>query len=76
MELELEPEILNAEVERAIKSLANNKAPGCDNLPAELIKPGGEELCKALTILCNQVWRTKGGRRSGRNQCLSQFLKR
>ena len=36
------------EVKEAIKSLKNNKSPGCDGIPAELIKHGGNSLVREL----------------------------
>jgi sorting nexin-29 len=44
------------EVAQAISSLKNNKAPGMDNLPAELFKTGSEELFKAMHALIVRVW--------------------
>ena len=39
----------------AIKSLNNGKAPGVDNITAEHLKFGGEDLIKLLTRLYNQI---------------------
>ena len=33
-------------------------APGDYNIPAELIKNGGEAMISALTITCNKIWQT------------------
>jgi len=35
-----------------------NKAPGYDNLPAELIKCGGDPIIKTLHLLCNRILQT------------------
>lgn len=45
------------EVEKAIKMLKNNKAPGIDGLPAELIKQGGERMLTELHNLITNIWR-------------------
>ena len=40
-----------------IKKLKNGKAAGCDNIPPEAIKAGGETSEEALLDLCNKIWR-------------------
>ena len=50
--------ILREEVEVAVKYLKGGKSPGNDNIPAELIKNGGEAMISALTIMCNKIWET------------------
>lgn len=52
-------QVLRAEVEAAIKDMQPRKAAGIDNIPAELIKGGGEELTDMLTKICREIWRTK-----------------
>ena len=46
--------ILQEEVEEAVRSLKG----GVDNIPAELLKHGGE-LIKTLTTICQRIWETK-----------------
>ena len=50
---------MKEEVEAAIRSLPVDKAPGADNIPAELLKYGGKELVALITSLCQKVWETK-----------------
>ena len=51
--------VLREEVEEAIRSLPAGKSPGADNIPAELIKNGGEEVTKIITLICQKIWDTK-----------------
>ena len=44
------------EVEMTIKKLKNYKAPGTDNIPAELFKYGGNELVKHLHTIIKDIW--------------------
>ena len=50
-----EPNISRSEIEMAQKKLKNGKAAGFDNIPAELIKNGGDDMIKALHPICNSV---------------------
>mgnify|MGYP006273469667 CR=1 FL=1 len=51
--------VLKEEVEEAIRSLPTGKSPGADNIPAELLKNGGEHLATVITSLCQKIWATK-----------------
>ena len=48
--------ILREEVALAIKSLNEGKSPGVNNIPAELVKTGGEYTIDVMTIMCNRIW--------------------
>ena len=54
-----EPDILLSEVTNAIQHLKNNKSPGPDEIPAELIKYADESGAKVIQHLCNRIWKTK-----------------
>ena len=44
------------EVEMAVQILKNYKAPGTDNIPAELFKYGGNGLVKHLHTIIKDIW--------------------
>ena len=44
------------EVAHAVNTLKNNKSPGPDSLPAELLKYGGERLAAMLHELIALIW--------------------
>jgi len=44
------------EIETAVKKLKNNKSPGTDNIPAELLKFGGDRLKQWLKHIFSSVW--------------------
>ncbi len=52
------PEILNTEVEAAIRKLKNNKALGPDGITNEMIKFCMEAIIKPLTIIFNRILET------------------
>jgi hypothetical protein len=51
-EYELEPDILQSEVEWAIGALNKGKAPGEDEIPIELIQALGNDATKVITTFC------------------------
>ncbi|KAL4098550.1 hypothetical protein QTP88_023137 [Uroleucon formosanum] len=53
-----EPGILSEEIEQAVSKLKNNKAPGSDEITAEMLKLSGDKGVKILWKLCNEVWTT------------------
>ena len=50
--------ILRKEVEAAVQSLKKGKSAGIDNIPADLVQAGGEDVITALTTICNKIWQT------------------
>ena len=48
--------ILYSEVEEALRTLKRNKSPGPDEITAEMIQAGGEQLVRQIHQLCNKVW--------------------
>ena len=47
------------EVQRCIETLRNNKSPGVDGIPAEVLKYGGTELIEALYRIIRECWETE-----------------
>ncbi|CAF1270699.1 unnamed protein product [Adineta ricciae] len=48
--------ILYNEVQIAINKLKKNKSPGTDEITAEMIQGGGEQLAHKIHELCNRAW--------------------
>ncbi|WP_333764848.1 RNA-directed DNA polymerase, partial [Streptomyces sp. IBSBF 2390] len=44
------------EIKAAIRKLKNNKSPGSDGIPAELLKHAGEHFVEHLHLLFQQIW--------------------
>ena len=51
--------ILRKKVEAAVQSLKKGKSAGVDNIPAELVQAGGENVITPLTTICNKIWQTR-----------------
>jgi len=54
-----EPDILEFEVNWALRSSAVNKASGCDEIPEKLFKSINDDAIKVLHSLCKQIWKTQ-----------------
>ena len=50
--------ILRKEVEAAVLLLKKVKSAGVDNILAELVQAGGEDVVTALTTICDRIWQT------------------
>jgi hypothetical protein len=53
----LVPEPSLVEVKIAVGKLKSYKSPGTDQIPAELIKTGGETLCSEIHKLICSIWK-------------------
>ena len=56
-----EPDVMEIEVKEALRHISNRKSTGCDGIPIELLKAGGEEAVKVIMGLCNSycIWNKK-----------------
>ena len=50
--------ILREEVEAAVKTSKKGKSAGVDNIPAEMVQAGGEDMISVLLIICSKIWQT------------------
>ena len=53
----LEPDILECEVKRALGSVTMNKASGGDRIPVELFHVLKDDAVKVLHSICQQIWK-------------------
>ena len=56
---DLEPDILQCEVKRALESITTNKASGGDGIPVELFQILKDDAVKVLHSICQQIWKTQ-----------------
>ena len=61
-----EPDILECEVGWALGNTAVNKASECDGIPGELFKTIKDDSIKVLHSICQQIWKTSIGHRTGK----------
>ena len=50
--------ILRRAIEAAVQSLKKGKSAGDNNIPAELVQTGEEDVITVLTTICNKIWQT------------------
>ena len=64
----LEPDILECEVKWALGSIIMNKATVGDGIPVELFQILKDDAVKVLHSICQQIWKTQHGLRTGKGQ--------
>ena len=55
----LEPDILECEIKRPLRSITTNKASGGEGIPVELIQILKDDAVKVLHSICQQIWKTQ-----------------
>ena len=63
-----EPDILEHEVKWALGSITTNKASGGDGIPVELLQIVKDDAVKVPHSICQQIWKTQQGNRTGKGQ--------
>ena len=56
---DLEPDILECEVKRALENITVNKASGGDGIPVEIFQILKDDAVKVLHSICQQIWKTQ-----------------
>ena len=64
----LEPDILECEVKRALESITMNKASGGDGIPVELFQILKDDAVKVLHSICHKFGKLSSGHRTGKGQ--------
>ena len=64
----LEPDILECEVKWALESITTNKVSEGDGIPVELYQILKDDTVKVLHSICQQIWKTQHGHRTGKSQ--------
>ena len=66
--IHLEPDILECEVKWALGSITMNKASGGDGIPVELFQILKDNVVNVLHSICQQIWKTQQGHRTGNGE--------
>ena len=72
----LEPDILECEVNWALRSITMNKASGGDGIPVELIQILKDDAVKVLHSICQQIWKTQQWPRDWKMSVFIPILKK
>ena len=72
----LEPDILECKVKWTLGSITTNKASGGDEIPVELFQILKDDAVKVLHSICQQIWKTQHGYKTGKDQFSFQIPKK
>ena len=64
----VEPDILECEVKWTLGSITKNKASEGDESPVELFQILKDDAVKAPHSICQQIWKTQHGHRTGKSE--------
>ena len=76
MIIHLDPDILECEVKWALGSITANKTSGGDGIPVELFQILKDDAVKVLHSICQQIWKTQHGYKTGKDQFSFQIPKK
>jgi len=65
---DLEPDMLECEIKWALGTITTNKASGGDCIPVELFQILKDDAVKVLHSICQKIWKTSSGHRTGKGQ--------
>ena len=72
----LEPDILECELKGTLESVNTNKASKGDGIPVELFQILKDDAVKVLHSICQQIWKTQHGYKTGKDQFSFQIPKK
>ena len=72
----LEPDILECEVKRALENIATNKASGGDGIPVELFQILKDDAVKVRTQYASKFGKLSRGHRTGKGQFSFQLQRK
>ena len=67
----LEPDVMECEIKWALRSITTDKTSGGDGIPVELFQILKDDAVKVLHSICQQIWKTSSGHRTGKAQFYS-----
>ena len=73
---DVEPDILECEVKRALESITMNKASGCDGISVELFQILKDDAVKVWHSIASKFGKLSSGHRTGQGQFSFQFQRK